>query len=875
MKINIIKPLFFSLFLVFLVACSTKKDTFLARNSHALSTKYNILYNGGIGFDKGLKAIQVNNEDDFWELLPPEKMQIKDQISTSNKSSNADFELAEAKATKAIQKHSMNIGGREKNSQIDEAYLMLGKARYHDQRFVPALDAFNYVLYKYPNSSKIYEAKIWREKTNMRLGNDALVIKNISKLLEDQKLKHQVFADANALLAASFLNLEEKDSAVAKIKLAIEFTKVDQEKARYRFILGQLYQELGYKDSAVVAYQSVIEMNRKADRRFVIQAHAKKAELFDYQNGDFVAFENTFDKLIKDRENRPYKDLIFHQMALFYDKQNNQEAALEFYNASLRSNSKDSYLTASNYRNLGNMYFRDAAYPQAAKYYDSTLVKLNPKSREFIKIQKIRGNLDEVILYEAVAKRNDSILKVVAMNPSDKITYYEDYIIKLQKEDEAKRIVEEKNKEKQENINRNNAASSFEDISNPDAAQPTRKSAMMPPAMPGTNSKNAGTTFYFYNPTTVAFGKLEFKKVWGTRALEGNWRNAFVKGNNSVIDLATEENSIAENDASATKIVEQYTTDFYLKQLPTETVEIDSIHKERNFANYQLGIIYKEKFKENRLAITKLEDLLNSNPEEKLVLPAMYNLYKLYEIADGSKANDMKSRIIAQYPQSRYAQIVNNTGADSNMQNESPENVYNKWYKLFETEQFALLLENIDPLITQYSGDEIVSKFELLKANAIGKLKGITAYKSALQVVADNYPNREEGKNAQMIINDQIPLLEKLEFVTTESNSWKILYEVGLREDKSTRDLEEKIKKFIASENLQKLTFSYDIYTDSKNFITIHGIKTKAYADDIALVLKDNAKFKITNPAIVISAENYKVIQIKKNLENYLALEKK
>ena len=52
-------------------------------------------------------------------------------------------------------------------------------------------------------------------------------------------------------------------------------------------------------------------------------------------------------------------------------------------------------------------------------------------------------------------------------------------------------------------------------------------------------------------------------------------------------------------------------------------------------------------------------------------------------------------------------------------------------------------------------------------------------------------------------------------------------------------------------------------------------IVKKAYADDIALVLKDNAKFKIPNPAIVISAENYKVVQIKKNLESYLALEKK
>jgi tetratricopeptide (TPR) repeat protein len=71
--------------------------------------------------------------------------------------------------------------------------------------------------------------------------------------------------------------------------LAIDFTKINQERARYRFILGQLYQQLGYKDSAVTAYQSVIDMNR-TDRKFVIQAHAKKAELFDYQNGDFNSF---------------------------------------------------------------------------------------------------------------------------------------------------------------------------------------------------------------------------------------------------------------------------------------------------------------------------------------------------------------------------------------------------------------------------------------------------------------------------------------------------------------------------------------------------------------------------------------------------------
>ena len=842
----------------------------MARNSHALSTKYNILYNGKVGLDKGVQTLNTNSDDDFWQLLPVEKMQIVEDFTSTTKPKNTDFELAETKATKAIQKHSMNIGGKEKNSQIDEAYLMLGKARYYDQRFVPALDAFNYILYKYPNSSRIYEAKIWREKTNMRLGNDALVIKNISKLLEDQDVKKQVFADANALLAASFLNLEEKDSAVAKIKLAIEYTKVNQERARYRFVLGQLYQELGYKDSAVALYQSVIDMNRKADRKFVIQAHAKKAELFNYQTGDSVAFAKTFDKLIQDRENRPYKDLIFHQMAVFHDKQNNQKTALELYNASLQTNSKDTYLVASNYRNLGNLYFRNAEYSAAAKYYDSTLVKLNTKTREFGKIQKIRNNLDEVILYEALAKRNDSILNVVAMNPMDRMAYYEKYITKLKEQDEVKRLLEEKNKAKQENMNRNNSISSIDPVASQDPTKSVRKSPMAPPTIASAVSQSAAGSFYFYNPTTVAFGKVEFKKNWGERTLNGNWRIASANANPTSVDSLNVNKQTVGAEANPNKIVEQYTTDFYLKQLPTAQIELDSINKERNFAYYQLGIIYKEKFKENDLAIAKLEQLLNNNPEDKLVLPATYNLYKLYQINDVNKATALKNKISTQFPDSRYAQIINNTNPNGIAQNETPESVYNKWYKAFQQEQFVSVLENVDALINQFSGEEIVSKFELLKANAIGKLKGLTGYKNALQVVADNYPNSEEGKNAQVILNEQIPFLEKMEFKTTDSNNWKILYRVGSRDDKNTKALEEKIKLFIASENLQKLYYSYDIYTDKENFIVIHGIKSRVYADDIALILKENTKYKAIESAIVVSGENYKVIQIKKNLETYL-----
>lgn len=872
MKTKTLKHIFFIAFLIFFVACSTKKDTFLARNSHALSTRDNILYNGQIGLDKGIESIKLDSKDNFWKRLPIERMQIKDDNAAEEKSKNTNFELAEAKATKAIQKHSMNIGGQEKNYQIDEAYLLLGKARYYDQRFIPALDAFNYILYKYPTSDKIYQAKIWREKTNMRLGNDVQVIKNISNLLNEKKLKNQVVADANALLSESFLNLEEKDSAITKLKTAESFTKVNTERARYRFILGQLYQELGKKDSAIYWYQSVIDMNRKAEREFVIQAYAKKAQLFDYENGDKDSFVKTYNKLVADRENRPFLDVIYYEMGVFYDKQNDQELSKEFYNASLKANSKDPYLIASDYRNLGNMYFKNTDYSTAAKYYDSTLVKLDVKTREYIHIKKVRKDLDEVIEYESIAKRNDSILNVVSMSETDRILYFEDYIGKLKKSDEAKKILEEKQKEALANMDRNSLTSSDDPAAiTQQPGSGTKKPSLAPPSVNDISGKDAANVFYFYNPSTVAFGKIEFKKKWGNRPSSGNWRLPANRADAGIDEAVTDANPNPDDKLAEAKTEEKYTTTFYLDQLPKTQEEIDIIAKERNFAYYQLGIIYKEKFKEYELATKKLEQLLLNNPEEKLVLPTMYNLYKIYQITDSAKAEDMKNRISSQYPDSRYAQIINNTNPNSVSEIETPEIEYNKLYKLYQEEQFALVLGKVDGLIIQFSGDEIVPKFELLKANTIGKLQGLEAYKKAMQYVLDNYPTSEEGKNAQEILTTQIPLLEKMGFTTTDTKNWKILYKVGKREDKNTKALEDKIKKFIASENVQKLTYSFDIYTDKDNFMAIQGIKSEAYAKNVATILKDDKKYKITEPAIVISNENYKVVQIKKNLDEYLA----
>jgi hypothetical protein len=159
----------------------------------------------------------------------------------------------------------------------------------------------------------------------------------------------------------------------------------------------------------------------------------------------------------------------------------------------------------------------------------------------------------------------------------------------------------------------------------------------------------------------------------------------------------------------------------------------------------------------------------------------------------------------------------------------------------------------------------------LLKANLLGKLKGLSEFKKALNYVALTYPNSEEGKSTEVFLAKKMPYLESLSFNSEFPLSWNILYKADNLEDKNTKALLEKLNKFAKERTIEKLTISTDIYTIDKNFIVIHGIKSLDNAKGIAQVLKEFKEYKIAEPAIVISSENYKVVQVKKNIDEYTA----
>jgi tetratricopeptide (TPR) repeat protein len=851
-------------FLIFFVACSTKKDNYATRNWQALNTKYNVLFNGNEAYTKGIVNLKLQHTDNFWEILPIERQipnNEKPNEETTKKTVNPDFELAENKAVKAVQKRSIYIDGTERNYQIDESYLLLGKARYFDNRFIPALEAFNYILYKYPTSSTIFEAKIWREKTNIRLDNDEIAIRNLTALLKEIKEKNQVYADANAILAQAFIKIERNDSAVSRLKTALQYTKSVEEKARYHFILGQLNSQLNKKDEAYADFQSVIDMNRKSPRLYVIQAHAQQAGLIDPKKTDSVIFLKKFNTLLKDRENRPFLDVLHHQMALYYEKNNNTKQAKKQYKLSLKNKKTDDYLQASNYRNLAAIFFYEAKYSLAGKYYDSTLVKLNSKTREYLAIKKKRDNLDDVIKFEEIANRNDSILQILAMTDFEKKEYFEKHIGKLKADDAKEKIKKSKEKENKSVIDNST------NISNNNVDNTPRRS-MQPPSRGQVliSSKNIPSDFYFYNEKTLQLGKSEFKKKWGERELKNNWR--LMEGSSEKSESSeTKTMNVAEIDP-------RYTTDFYLKKLPKKQSEIDELSKDRNFAYFQLGAIYKEKFKEYYLAKDKLEKLLTKNPEERLILPSMYNLYKIYEIIDTNKAVIIKNEIINRYPTSRYAQILNGTD-NSNSATLSPDVAYHKLFQTYESGDYRTALKELEQAVNQFSAEEIVSKIELLKANTIGKVKGLTEFKKALNYVALTYPNTIEGKTAEKFVAKDFLAMEALQFNQNKPNSWKIIYQIGNLSDQKSVDLIKKISLFSNDRNPNKPIFSIDLYTLEENFVVLHGWKTEEEAKGVASVLTEYKDYKVIETPILISNDNYKIVQIKKNLSDYLSNPKK
>ena len=817
------------LVIILLAGCSRKKDKFLNKGFHSTTTKYNYLFNGNNLLNQGKNEINVSVLDNFWDVLPTEKSSLKQDTNfekKENENSNL-FAQSEEKAVLVIQKHAMNIGGKEKNPQMDQAYFLLGESRYFDQRFIPALEAFNYILFKYPTSELVNKAKIWREKINIKLNYNELAVDNLNNIKNKGRLSKDDKTNLNVVLSQAYLNLKKIDSALHYLKIASENTTDLKYRARYFFILGQLYSNLDKKDSSSIFFDRIIKLHRKIPRDYYVYSFIEKSKNYENQNEAILELS----EIEKDIENKEYLSVIFHQIANLKLEINADSLAINYYNKSLRSPAKDYLVNVKNHNILADYYFDNKQYLSSAAHYDSTLLNIRNDKRLYRKITKKRSSLDDVIYYELSVKKNDSILRLVNMSEDERVLFFNSYLQKIKDKLKFEEdIIDNKN-----NIS---LASKTNSISSKDAL------------------------FYFYNPTAVAYGKNEFKKLWGQIKRTDNWRNGQKKAASKVLN--TKKSNILQKKQPSD-------LESYLKTVPSSLTVIDSISLQLDYAYFQLASIYSSKFLDYDLSNNKIAKINFEIKNNKIILPAKYLNYKnCLVLGLIKKADSIKLDIIKNYPDSKYAEILNNPDSLASSELDNLTEIYSGLFKDFQNQKYTQLIVELDELIATYETDPLVPKMQLLKASAVARIQGFESYKTLLEFISTNYSNSVEGKEAKVLLDQVIPLLKNSKFEQMdEGENFKLIYSFP-KENKIETELF-KVQLNLAVKDLKniELSSSTDIYDNSITFVVLHGLKSFDGAMGLNIILEKNKNI-INDSSFVISSKNYQILQIHKNLSLYL-----
>lgn len=760
-----------------LLSCSTTKKGVLNQGYHALTTKYNVLFNGKEAFSVGEVILEEAFEDNFYELLPVEPINLRGE-NIDETTIVPGFDRAEEKAVKSIQKHSIKIKDVQYNSQMDEAYLLLGKARYFDRRFFPALEAFNFLLESGANPSNFVEGKIWREKTNIRLRNVELAIDNLTPLARSLVPNNRFYPQANATLADAYINLKQLDSAAFYIKRAALKEPKRKNKARYLFITGQLFESLDKRDSAQWAYSEILALKRKAPRKFLIQAEIKNRK--EEEEMGFEERVVVLQKLLKNYENQPFEHVLNRAIAKLYLQQNQDSLALDYFTKSMASTFLDSYTEIENYQDLADYHFAKGAYLKSGSFLDKLLPLFDDKTTAYKKLKRKRDNLEEVIAYEKTVQDTDSLLGLMSLTQAEQLVYFENYIEEKQ-QNEVLKLQEENAEKRFQFLNRTK------------------------------------TAFYFYNPNQLLQGKQTFLANWGNRPNVDNWRSA-----NAIINLSLEEENGELLKEGTTSIIQE-TPESFIAELPKTEREKDSLILLNQKAYLQLGMIYKEKFNDFPLAQQRLEKVLSLDPTDDIAVQALYHLYRMNEQEGSIKAEAYKQQLIATYPETPFARLLSDPENYDTSGVITPETLYAKALDLFENQQLLETLEALEELTVLASGSPIEPKINLLKAHTLGRLNGVMAWKAALKEVATNFSAVQEGFEAKALL-EQIETLNDLEETGVVYKNYKWVFPFLRNQKEKAQEFLRVLEPAVISYN-RFWSVSLDAYNKEYVFVVVHGIR--------------------------------------------------
>ena len=237
-------------------SCSTQQNTGMTRWYHRTKTKYNIAFNGKNAYADGLKQISDAHEDNYGELLP--LYPVSDHKAAESSKSKMDITIENCR--KCIKLHSIKVKPKpdpkrtkdpkykewlkqeEFNSELSKAWLLLGQAEFHKGDFIGSVGTFNYVMRHYDyDPNVVAQCQLWVARAYAEMGWLYEAEDMLSKVQADNLKRKDAWLYA-ATTADIKLKTKQYKDAIPFVKLALPEESRKGNRARFAYVLGQLYE---------------------------------------------------------------------------------------------------------------------------------------------------------------------------------------------------------------------------------------------------------------------------------------------------------------------------------------------------------------------------------------------------------------------------------------------------------------------------------------------------------------------------------------------------------------------------------------------------------------------------------------------------------
>ena len=741
---------------VMLAACSNKTNTARSRFWQSFTTKYNVYFHGKENYDEQLKTMLDSYEDDYSQHLYMHPAEARSNPKAPQP--GGSFDRTIEKMEKAITLHSIKkkpkrksgkgrdpkyqewLARDEYNPHLHNAWYLLAKSQYMKGDFLDAAATFRYIARHFTwKKDLVQECQVREALCYCALGWTAEADNVLSHIHMDEITNKSVISLANAAFADYYIKAQDPESAIPYLAKAVKGKGFKgNEKVRMSFLLGQLYEDIGDKHNAYLAYK---QAGSSSGSTYRTKFNARIKQSAVYEGANIASEVKALKRMTRYDRNKEYLDQIYYAIGNLYLSHGDTINAIENYKLAAEKSTRNGVDKAISQLTLGGIYFARRQYDMAQPCYAEAIPLINEDYPNYKMLKKRSDVLDELAVYSQNVILQDSLLELAAMTPEE------------QKAVIAKIIEELKKKEKEEA----EAAAREEYM----AQQNAKGDAIQDKGnAPSTYTMNTDNSWYFYNTATKNAGKTQFQKLWGSRKLEDNWRRRNKttfsfddeEADSALMALADsviidENGDTVKVDVEALKRAEDpHFEEYYLKQIPKTEEEIQQAHEIIQEGLYNMGTILKDKMEDYNAAAFEYNQLLENYPDNTYRLDVYYSMYMMF-MRNGQvdDAQPYRDSILTLFPESKYGLAMKDPNYLENLKNmnRDQERMYEEAYAKYLANNHNGVHESYAEMMRKYPLSKIMPKFMWIDALSYLTEKNHDKFKETIKDMLQRYPQTD------------------------------------------------------------------------------------------------------------------------------------